>query len=382
MSKWSKAWVGIACATSLIFGAANAAPPSPLTDDTVLLRVPKRTQPRSVDAAKAPDLESAIKSAQQWIDTARRDHDPRSYGYAQQALAPWWTQTEPPLAMLRLRATILQVDHHFELAYSDLKKIIALAPQDAQAQLDAATLLTTSARYREARIHCAALAKLSRGLIPVMCQAQIDGVEGDVEGALIRINTALRTDSNAPATIRAWATTLAAELYERAANNEEAQRAFATAIALNPQDMYTRIAFADFLLSKQESTRVFALFEGAASALPDAALLRLAIAAKRSGRADAEALRSQLQARLQAGAQRGDTAHAREAALFALHVEGNSTRAAELALSNWKSQKEPTDALLLLQAGRTAKNGAALQAANEWLAATRFQHPSLTQKTY
>jgi hypothetical protein len=368
------------CAAAAFSSSAAAALPAPLADDTVLARVPKRA--RTMSPANTNDLAAAVRSAQAWIAVARRDHDPRAYGYAQQALAPWWSQREAPLEVLRLRATIQQVDHQFEQAYSDLQRIIALAPQDAQARMDAATLLTTTARYPEAKTHCAALAQLTRGLIPAMCFAQIEGIVGDVRAARASLSAALQAQPSAAPEMRAWATTLIAELYERAGEASAAKLAFANAIALNPRDIYTRVAFADFLLSNQSAPLVLGLFAEPADKLPDAALLRIAIAAKRSGHADALTFASAIGARLRAAGQRGDSPHAREEALYALHLETNAPRAAELAVKNWQSQKEPTDALLLLAAGRAANNTAATLAATSWLQATQFQHPALNAKAY
>jgi Tfp pilus assembly protein PilF len=365
------------CAAAALSTAA-AALPSPVTDDTVLARVPKRA--RTPILANANDPAAAARSAQAWIAAARRDHDPRAYGYAQQALAPWWSQPDAPLDVLRARATIYQVDHQFDLAYRDLQRIIALDPRDAQAQIDAATLLTTTARYNEAKVHCQALAQLTRGLVPAMCVAQIEGIVGDARAARTNLSAALQAEPNAAPEIRAWATTLIAELHERVGETNAASLAFAKAMALNPRDIYTRIAFADFLLAQDSAPQVLRLFVEPTDKLPDAALLRLAIAAKRSGHTDALPLANAIGARLRAAGQRGDSPHAREEALYALHMEANASRAAQLALKNWRSQKEPTDALILLAAGRAAKDDAATQAATSWLQATRFQHPALNSK--
>jgi tetratricopeptide (TPR) repeat protein len=363
------------CAAAAFSSAAAAALPSPLTDDTVLAKVPKRATKNNPAAEN--DIASAVRTAQTWIETARRDNDPRAYGYAQQALGPWWSQPNPPLDVLRLRAKIMQVDHHFDAARDDLLRIIALNPRDAQARLDLATLFTTTAHYRDARTQCDALKGISRGLIPAMCVAQIDGIEGDARGAIVRLNAALSAAPDAPATVRAWAMTSLAELYERVGDTTAAKAAYARALILDPSDPYTKIAFADFLLSQKSAPQVLALFREPIEKLPDAALLRVAIAARTLGTPDAIALAGTIRTRLAATGQRGPSPHLREEALLALKLDQSPQQAAELALKNWQTQKEPTDALLLLEAGRAAQHKEALATATQWLRSTRFEHPSI-----
>jgi tetratricopeptide (TPR) repeat protein len=357
------------------YSSVAAALPSPLTDNTVLARGPKRVI--KTNSIADNDFASAVRSAQIWVETARRDNDPRAYGYAQQALSPWWSQTNPPLEVLRLRAKIMQVDHHFDAAHDDLLRLLALNPRDGQARFDLATLLTTTAQYREARTHCEALNSISRGLIPAMCFAQIDGIEGDARGAIVRLNAALSAAADAPATLRAWATTSLAELYERVGETALAKAAFARALVLDPGDSYNKIAFADFLLSQNSAPQVLTLFREPIEKLPDAALLRLTLAARTLGTPEASALASTIRTRLAASGQRGPSPHLREEALLALKLDRLPQKAAELALKNWQTQKEPADALLLLEAGRSAQNKMALDTATQWLRVTRFEHPSI-----
>ena len=84
-----------------------------------------------------------------------------------------------------------------------------------------------------------------------------------------------------------------------------------------------------------------------------------------------------MRARYAAGAARGETAHQREEARFALEIERNPTRALELALANWRVQKEPPDLRLLITCARAMRNDAALQIAREWIAQTRYEDKRL-----
>ncbi len=344
----------------------------PLADNTVLARVPMR--PRA--AVVSGDMESAIRSAQAWMQQARNENNPRAYGYAQQALAAWWNQPNAPLALLRVRAQLLQTDHQFAASYADLQRILTLQPNDTQAHLDAATLLVTTAEYGKAREHCDALLRLAPGFIATLCSAQHDAITGNAARARDQLRSALNAKRMQDPAGNAWAQTLLAEIEERLGDPLAAQRAFTAALALNPGDHYARVAYADFLLARKTAPQVLALFSATPVArLPDASLLRYAIAARETKQPQAEPLVTEIRARLAAAILRGDDAHLREAAIAALELDNDATRAAQLAIKNWVIQKEPTDALLLWHTGVAAKNQIALDLARAWFAKTGFEHP-------
>ncbi len=350
--------------------------PITMTDDTVLATVQKRAnRPPRLPTA---DINAAMISAQRWISVARTQHDPRAYGYAQQALAPWWTRDDAPADLLRLRAAIKQADHHFEAALKDLSLSKARSPDTAQTHLDLAILLSTMARYGEARASCQSLAKLSRGLIPTLCTAHLDGIEGRAAPARAQLLADLNQSHAVDAATRSWASTLVAELSERIGDHTQAHASYTQALRLNPEDLYARIAFADFLLDAQQPNAVVALFRFEPDALPDAALLRLAIATRQLNATNASALAEMVRNRLAASAQRGESPHSREQALAALKLDDAPQRATSLALKNWQTQKEPFDALLLLACARAAGDAPAIAIANQWLQTTQFQHPTLT----
>jgi multidrug resistance efflux pump len=79
---------------------------------------------------------------------------------------------------------------------------------------------------------------------------------------------------------------------------------------------------------------------------------------------------TELQARFDAAARRGDAIHQREQARFELHLRQNPRAALELALANWQVQKEIADLRILLEAAHAARDPAAARAALAW----RRQH--------
>src|SRR5262245_28299134 len=157
---------GLLLACAFFTMPAIAAPYTPTSDDDVvetLRQRPLDAQERTVraqrlEARRQPtNLSLALQLARSAIERARRNGDPRELGQAQAALAPWWSQDEPPPAVRLMRAIVQQSRHRFAPALADLDRLIAKdAPValQAQAELTRASLLQVQGRYREAAAGC------------------------------------------------------------------------------------------------------------------------------------------------------------------------------------------------------------------------------------
>jgi hypothetical protein len=94
-----------AAVVMLVASASSAAPYRPSDDATVLVTVPPaaastqaafRTAQNAL-AANPNDLDLALEVARAAIRDGRASADPRRYGQAQAALAPWWSIPNPPM---------------------------------------------------------------------------------------------------------------------------------------------------------------------------------------------------------------------------------------------------------------------------------------------
>ncbi len=102
-------------------------------------------------------------------------------------------------------------------------------------------------------------------------------------------------------------------------------------------------------------------------------LLRLALAAKALRHDRLAAWQSALAARFDAARQRGDSAHQKEEARFALELLGDAARALPLAIANYTLQREAADARVLLEAALAARQKAAAAPVLAWLRSSRFE---------
>ena len=371
---------------TLLLGApAFAKPFLPIDDGAVLERLPEKTDPslRDVKRLRAAldrnpgDITLAARLARRAVEAGRETGDPRFFGQAQAALAPWWKQPDPPAQALLLRATLKQSTHDFPGALADLDRLIAANPGDGQALLTRATVLTVQGRYAEARADCARIARLTVPLVRIACDAAPASVSGEAASAYRALTSALAAPA-ADAGLAAWGETLAGEIAQRRGDSVAAEAHYRAALALDPRDPYLLGAYADFLLDCNRPAEVVPVLKDYTR--NDNLLLRLALAEARLPelRASFGAHRSDLEDRFEAARRRGDTLHQREEARYALEIAGNSGRALALARDNWQVQHESADLRILLSAAKAAGDAAVLQEAGEWVRAHRLEDAAIT----
>ncbi len=320
----------------------------PSRGDEVLAEV----MPRVVDAGSSP--ESAAAAAKQLIVASRKSGgDPRLLGRAQAVLAPWWAEASVPPSVRLMRATLKQSQHDFEGALADLNVLVKEDPTDAQAWLTRATVLQVLARYDEAMQSCGALVPLVSEETAAVCRAPLLALTGRSEEAVQAV-----AQFNAP-----WALSVKGELLRWRGDEAGAQVALKQALSADPDDSYTRLLLAESLRVSGKGKEVAAVFAG--RQLNDAELLSLVLA--QGGETEEK---NELAERVKASRARGETLHRREEARYALLVEGDAATALELAVENWKVQREFADAQVLLEAAKAAGDEKAAAPAVEWVKRT------------
>ncbi len=368
--QYRSAWLALALA-SASFGCA-AEPYRPQSVGEVVTTVARRAeapelaQLRRRLAASPRDLDTALALARRYIALGRAETDPRYFGHAQAALAPWWPRADAPPAVRLLRAMLLQSGHQFGAALADLEAVTISQPANAQAWLTQAVVQAVRGDADGAIASCARLAPLADQLAAVTCLAAA-GVNTARIGAAERLlEVTLARSDGSPAELRVWALTVLAEMAARRGAAEVAEQRFRAALALAPRDSYLLGTYADFLLDAGRPVDVLALLREQGRI--DALLLRTALALRQvKERTALAAARDELAARFEAAARRGDRVHLREEARFMLHLQDDAGAALALAKQNWQVQKELADLRLLLEAGLAARDAATTQAALDWI---------------
>ncbi|SFU84423.1 hypothetical protein [Pseudoduganella namucuonensis] len=360
---------------------AAAAPYVPASGAQVIETLPRRSDPgqqellrmRARLAANPKDPATAAALARRYIAIGRGASDPRYNGYAQAALAPWWTQPAPPTEVRILRATLNQSTHRYAEALADLEAVTKAAPGEPQAWLTRATVQTVVGDYGGATASCARLSSLADELVATTCLANTASITGRLAPSIRLLDAIHLRGAGAPAELRAWSLTLLAELCERHGDAAGAEARYRQALAISPDDGYLLGAYADFLLVQERPREVTALLRDHGRV--DPLLLRHALALKLGGESPAQLAdaRRELAARFDAALRRGDSVHQREQARYELHLRGDTAAALALAKKNWAVQKEPADARLLLEAALAARDIAAARPVLRWMADTGFE---------
>lgn len=292
------------------------------------------------------NVEVAVFLATRLIEQARSEGDPRFLGQAQAVLAPWLNQATPPSSALLLRATILQNAHEFDLALADLDAVLSLQPTNAQAWLTKASIYQVQGRYEEARRACRPLFRLAGRHVALTCLGDIAGLTGQATTSR-ELLTASLNRPGISARERLWILTILAEMAVRTGDAQTAEKYFSDARSLGVKDQYLLGTYADFLLDQGRAPEVVTLLQRETRA--DGLLLRLALAEQALHLPASKDHTTELAARFAAGRERGTRVHVREEARFTLVLLHDPKTALTLAQANWKIQKEPWDARLLLE---------------------------------
>lgn len=363
---------------------AIAAPYTPSADSEVVEKLPLRAQDptsrelnrlRSKWREDAQNPIVAAELARAYFEQAVSEGDPRYLGYAQAALKPWWSVTEPPTVVRLVRGMVLQFSHRFPEAIEDLTEVSRREPDNPLAWSWLAAIYMVTADYPKARDACDRLKPLAADLAVVGCLASVDSLTGRAEFGLERLTNALRQQPKAQPALRLWALTRMAEISERLGENRLAERHFRAALALDVRDTYLLAAFSDFLLDQGRPAEVLTLLKDFARA--DTLLLRLALAAQDAGSSEAAKYQQEMRERFDAARRQGDALHEKEESRFARVLLKENQRALALAESNYGIQREAADARALLEASLACRNRQAAEPVLQWMARNRVESVTL-----
>ena len=316
----------------------------------------------------AGDLAAALAVSRGYFTEGQRSQDPRLMGYAQAALAPWWDVPDPPVDVLVMRAAIHQNRHRFAEAMGDLDRALDRDPRNPQAWVARATIELVQGRPESSMASCGALDRSGAAIPATICRAAVLARTGAAAAALPLLTLTLERSSQLPAPIELWAQNEVAEIARIAGDNATAERALRRALTIEPRDAFTLCGLADLLLDEDRAAEALALVEDEPA--HDGKLLRATIAGRRLGLAWWRERAGTLGERFEAATRRGDALHLREEARYRLLLAGDPNGALQLAVANWREQREPWDARLLLESALAAGHPRAAGEVLDWLRAT------------
>ena len=367
--------------------ATQAAPFTPANDSDVVERLPlSATDPsarrlqslRKQLEAKPDDVALRIEIARRYFDLSMAQGDPRYVGYASAALAPLDKAAPASNASYwQIKGMLQQYSHNFDGALASLDKASLADPTSPDAMAWRAAIQMVQANYAKARAECNALTPLTTPLFSAGCTQYVRASTGELQSAFDTLNAAVKAEPTASPELLLWELTRLVEMAIRLKRFDEADAYFQRALKLGVTDQFLLGAYADFLLQQKKPEAVITLL--ADWERSDILLLRLALAGKAVNHKKAADWASALRDRFVEAAKRGDRLHEQEAARFELDIENNTKKALTLAVNNYKLQKEPRDAEVLLRTALAANDAAAAEPALNWLKQNKYEDAHLTE---
>jgi hypothetical protein len=345
MNRLTYTTAALICALACLSAQAQPRDITPQGDATVIEKLPPRLSPPKSPAALIPAVRQAI-------ELSRQTADPRYLGQAQALIGAQWSNPQAGYELLTLQATIEQSRHEFAQARKTLQLALKQpAASQAQAWLTLATIERVQGNYAAAEAACKSIAASDAQLYAKACFLETISLRGQWDQA--RQGFALLLREQSPPSQQAWLQSLMAENEERSGNAAAALKLYAVSRS-NDNDGYTALAYADALLRNQQAALAVSVLQNQPAS--DSVLIRRAAAFKQLGDPQQQSVASELAIRFAAAAQRGEAAgHAREKALYELHVTGNAQAALNSAQSNLALQREPIDWLIAIQSADLSK---------------------------
>ncbi|MBK7589754.1 MAG: hypothetical protein IPI27_00030 [Betaproteobacteria bacterium] len=363
-----------------------AAPRLPTDPAEVLERLPLR--PGDATARELAGLRAAVTRAAReapadplpaaqlagrYYELAVARGDPRYIGYADAVLAPFARDRTP--AVLTVRGQLRQYRHDFDGALQDFAAALDADPQFASAHAWRGAIFLVQANYAAAKSECDALLALDRPTLYGGCIGLVLAYGGRMDAGYAALQRAL--DGTRDPGNRLWLLTRLGEVAAWRGQPEAAERHYRAALALGIDDGYLLAAWSDFLLDRQRPAEVVKWLAGWEAS--DGLLLRLALAETALEQPAAKAHVQALADRFAAAKLRGDTTHRAEEARYLLHLAGDPAAALAVAAANYRVQREPRDARVLLEAAIAARDAGAAQPARDWLRSSGFEDAHLRQ---
>lgn len=367
-----------AVAMSLILGVftfSYATPYRPNNDAEVIDTLPTgsptfQTRQRLNNSVKQPFsvVEPQISAL---LTRAYNQGDPRAIGQAEALLEPYSRDQSPNVMMLR--ANIFQANHRFDDARSDLQAILKKIPNQPDSVLMLSSIDLVQGRFTEARKGCNGIRDMSLMILRFACIAQVDNMTGKLVSSRDTLTQLSQANNGLTAEQQRWLNLIRADIALRLNDPVLAKSVFEQ-IDIDTAPSLT--ARADWLLAHRAWAQTRQLLLNHKD--NDALLLRLVMSELQLKHPDAQADFKLLSERINVWQERGETAHQREQAMYALMLNPPA-KALDLARSNWQKQRETADVIVYTNAAIRAHSLSDLKVIDEWIKQTGFEYPRLTQ---
>lgn len=298
--------------------------------------------------------------------------DPRALGQAESLMKPYANDASSQVRLLR--ANIYQASHRFDLAKQELQAILRQTPNQPDSVLMLSSIDLVQGRFVDARRGCDQLNDISVLILKMGCIAQVESMTGRLQQSAMTVQQLLQLNNGLSADQQQW---LALMLADMALRLDDATLALTAFKQLNQSHNAPALsAKADWLLAHRQWAAVKQLL-GAYSD-NESLLIRLVLSDLHLKDPRAQDNAKLLGQRIQVWNQRGEVAHQREQAQYALLLK-DSAKALALARLNWQKQRETADVVVYVDAAIRHKSQQDIKILQDWMKQTGFEYPVLSK---
>src|SRR5690606_36720361 len=319
--------------------------------------------------ANPGDEAALIELGERYLALAAASGDERYLGYAEQLLVDRKVVSRSA-AVTVLHARLLQRPHKFAEAMTVLAPLLTTSQRHADAHLLAAFIEMARGDAAAALPYCTATLSISptQG---IHCIARAQALQGHALAALEKL-TLLQQSGILAADERRELPMTRAEIAARLGRDDLALPLWRQLLQDHTQTVLVRQQLADLYLRSGRHADVMSLLT--AEALPVSLQLRKTIAARALNDSHAATLHENLRNYFSVAILRDADYASRDHALYLLHVENNAAAALDAAWKNWNTQREPDDALVVLEAAAAAgKSNEAVRTVALWQQRTHLE---------
>jgi hypothetical protein len=330
-------------------------------------------------------LDTALPYARAVFFKGLTEGDLRWYGAAKAALMPWWQSPNLGAEALFMRGLVKQGFHDFEAGLQDINAAISKDPQQAEYWSWRFTLHVLAADMAAAREDAAAIQQRFGAQEGAAYEAILNYRSGQAPLAVQGFLKLLALPAYQSPSAKDWLHYHLGEAYRVADQAAQAIALWEKHLQTRPESHFIRLALCDLLNREGQFDK--ALRYAAQDNPSDGLLIQTLMAHHGMAQgakapplvaAKVQSLAQQFDERMAAQDLRQDALIERPRMIYLIRFGKDVKAGLAMAADNWRTQNEPADGLLLLEAAVLLKQPQAAQPVLQWLEKTKYADPAMT----
>ena len=322
------------------------------------------------------NLELAARYAREAFQVGMTEGDLRWFGTAKAALLPWWNEPVLTAQGHFMRGLVKQGFHDFQGGLADINAAIALDGKRAELWSWRFAIHLLWADMTAARADCESLAQRAGADEGRACLAVLAYRTGHAPASVTELKKLVAAPDFQDGMSQDWLRFHLGEAQRTAGQYEAARSTWSEHLAKRPRTHGVRLALVELLNAQGKHAE--AKRWATTQAPTDALLVQQLLASHALGDADAPRLAQQVDDRMAAQALRQDPLIERPKMVYLIQFGRDVAAGLTLAQENWAAQKEPPDALLLVQAALKLDQPKVAAPVLEWMAQAGYTDPALS----